>query len=107
MKRAIIMLMAAGLLAGATGCTCPHGRCGTGLINGSCQDAPEDCASCRGGCRNGNCASGYGDGSAASGAGGGQGAPNLGPPSAAVTYPYYTVRGPRDYFARNPQTIGP
>jgi hypothetical protein len=30
-----------------------------------------------------------------------------GPPSAGVTYPYYTTRGPRDYLARNPRSIGP
>ncbi len=30
-----------------------------------------------------------------------------GPPTGATTYPYYTTRGPRDYLARNPQTIGP
>jgi len=30
-----------------------------------------------------------------------------GPPTAAVTYPYYTTRGPRDFLARNPKSIGP
>jgi hypothetical protein len=30
-----------------------------------------------------------------------------GPPTGATTYPYYTTRGPRDYLARNPQSIGP
>jgi hypothetical protein len=30
-----------------------------------------------------------------------------GPPTAAVTYPYYTNRGPRDFLARNPGNIGP
>ena len=30
-----------------------------------------------------------------------------GPPAGAITYPYYTVRGPRDYFAKNPSSIGP
>jgi hypothetical protein len=30
------------------------------------------------------------------------------PPSAAtVAYPYYTVRGPRDYFAKGTPSIGP
>jgi hypothetical protein len=32
---------------------------------------------------------------------------DAGPPTAAVTYPYYTNRGPRDFLARNPQSIGP
>ena len=29
-----------------------------------------------------------------------------GPPTAQVTYPYYTTRGPRDYLERNPRSIG-
>jgi hypothetical protein len=28
-------------------------------------------------------------------------------PAAAVAYPYYTVRGPRDFLDRNPESIGP
>lgn len=30
-----------------------------------------------------------------------------GPPAAQVTYPYYTTRGPRDFLAKNPPSIGP
>jgi len=30
-----------------------------------------------------------------------------GPPSGSITYPYYTTRGPRDFLAANPRTIGP
>jgi hypothetical protein len=30
-----------------------------------------------------------------------------GPPAGAVTYPYYTVRGPRDFLMKNPPSIGP
>jgi hypothetical protein len=30
-----------------------------------------------------------------------------GPPTAQVTYPYYTVRGPRDFLDPNPRGIGP
>ena len=29
-----------------------------------------------------------------------------GPPTAQVAYPYYTVRGPRDFFIDNPPSIG-
>ncbi|TWU02303.1 hypothetical protein [Stieleria varia] len=29
-----------------------------------------------------------------------------GPPTGQVAYPYYTVRGPRDFFVDNPPTIG-
>jgi len=30
-----------------------------------------------------------------------------GPSSAQITYPYYTLRGPRDFFQRVPSPIGP
>ena len=30
-----------------------------------------------------------------------------GPSQGAVTYPYYTTRGPRDYLDPNPPSIGP
>ena len=33
--------------------------------------------------------------------------PADGPAVAQVTYPYYTTRGPRDYFESNPPSIGP
>ena len=36
-----------------------------------------------------------------------QPAAEAGPPTGAVTYPYYTVRGPRDFLAKNPGSIGP
>ncbi|QDU59067.1 2Fe-2S iron-sulfur cluster-binding family protein [Aeoliella mucimassa] len=32
---------------------------------------------------------------------------NPGPSSAQVAYPYYTTRGPRDFFLNKPPTIGP
>ena len=30
-----------------------------------------------------------------------------GPATGAVAYPYYTTRGPRDFFMDNPGSIGP
>jgi hypothetical protein len=30
-----------------------------------------------------------------------------GPPSGAFAYPYYTTRGPRDFLAKCPPSIGP
>jgi len=30
-----------------------------------------------------------------------------GPATGAITYPYYTIRGPRDFLAKNPPRIGP
>jgi hypothetical protein len=32
---------------------------------------------------------------------------NPGPPVAQTAYPYYTLRGPRDFLLDNPPTIGP
>jgi hypothetical protein len=34
-------------------------------------------------------------------------APDPGPQTGAVAYPYYNLRGPRDFLARNPASIGP
>jgi hypothetical protein len=30
-----------------------------------------------------------------------------GPPTAEVTYPYYTLHGPRDFLDSNPRGLGP
>ncbi len=38
---------------------------------------------------------------------GGMDAFDDGPPTGQVAYPYYTNRGPRDFLARNPQSVGP
>ena len=48
MKRSIIYLSAAALLAVFVGCAA-HGRGCTGLMRGSCQTAPENCAACQDG----------------------------------------------------------
>ena len=32
---------------------------------------------------------------------------DAGPATATTAYPYYTLRGPRDFLAKNPQSIGP
>jgi len=117
MRRALFVLAAVSLLAGLSGCRAPHGQCMTGLINGSCENAPENCGGCTaccdpcpqmvypedprgvspalrgslGVCRLwGRC-----KGSA------------RGPSTGAITYPYYTVRGPRDFLAADPRSIGP
>jgi hypothetical protein len=37
----------------------------------------------------------------------GAGAGNEGPMTGQVAYPYYTTRGPRDFLAKNPASIGP
>ena len=103
MKRALTILIASLALAGVTGCascqpggyfsslfakrdctvtSCPSQAC-------PCPAPAQVCPHCRG-----------------------QGCPaccrQALPPSAAmVAYPYYTVHGPRDYFAKNTPNIGP
>jgi hypothetical protein len=51
------------------------------------------------------CGTGCGAGCPGCGTGDDGGA--VGPASAAVTYPYYTNRGPRDFLAAEPRGIGP
>jgi len=113
MKRVLFAIMAVTLVVGLTGCSAWR-RGFTGLIPGSCHDAPEDCASCGdcGDCGEATCQTDR--------------APcnrcrdcligrrcrarefvNPGPPTGAVTYPYYTLRGPRDFLVDNPPSIGP
>jgi hypothetical protein len=135
MKSAFAFLTVAVVLVGLSGCQgpcgcrpdgflSPHGRC---LIDGSCghcADCPDTCQSCDtndcGACADyGTCgpcnecaeepvceepceqrctlmdrirARRY---------------VNPGPPTGAIAYPYYTLRGPRDFLASNPSSIGP
>jgi len=100
MKRAFFALLAVLVLSVVTGCHnrmyCRGAGAG-GCIQGSCAHAPETCQPCRTNdpCRTGHCRG-----------------PKMqvvdpGPATGAVTYPYYTLRGPRDFLARNPRSIGP
>ena len=98
MKRAIFMFFAVSVVAVLTGCCRDYVRCGanesgmTGVVQGSCVNCPDVCRRCgtarRGGC---DCEEAF----------------DPGPPTGAVTYPYYTVRGPRDFLAQYPRPIGP
>lgn len=118
MKRIIYAVLAVTVLTSLTGCLSAHGRRPIACVQGSCAQAPENCASCN--CN--NCVDpnqqapcqacgGHGcrlcrGGRGGDGGDGGDGfAP--GPPAGTVAYPYYTTRGPRDFLARNPQSIGP
>ncbi len=103
MKHAIYSLLAAALLIGLAGCQ--SGR--LALPFGSCKDCPTTCQQCD----NGD------PGARGCGLCGGRD-PNCPrcaharaydpvPPTGVVTYPYYTTRGPRDFLARNPRSIGP
>ncbi|MBN2022339.1 MAG: hypothetical protein JW809_06050 [Pirellulales bacterium] len=105
MRSALFVLFAAVVATGLSGCArdrcmSPHGRC---LIDGSCghcDDCPETCQACPTDC----CEECGGRGCRLCC---GRPAVDPGPASAAITYPYYTTRGPRDFLARNPRSIGP
>jgi len=76
--------------------SCDSGKCGRG---GRCKRA---CSACAGR----GCAIGSGCNPHA----GGYPEPrnfNPSPPTGQVAYPYYTVRGPRDFLSNNPPSIGP
>jgi hypothetical protein len=109
MKRAFLTLMAGMAVALLAGCSSERGHL-LGPHHGTCQSAPETCAACGTcGCQNCGDPNGERDGPLARhcaehdayrGA-----AP--GPLTGSVAYPYYTTRGPRDFLARNPGSIGP
>ena len=128
MKRIISILSAIALLAGLGGCCSPRCQSGCGTCGGpgyqSCGEAGCDtcsstgCESCGpaecGTCGGAGCGSCYEPGGVMcggmgclSGGRGSQEAYTPGPPSGAITYPYYTVRGPRDFLAEIPPSIGP
>ena len=117
MKRAIFAALVVAVIGSSSGCclmdrmfSCHHGlhrwdrtkygcdACGDGRLLGD-----------GGGCR--TCGLGMGGGLGGRIAGrhiaGEPVAGPAGPPTAAVTYPYYTTRGPRDFLAKNPKSIGP
>ncbi len=99
MKRMVLGLALACLLVANAGCHC----CGD-LLGGrrDCRShGPCDaCGGIAGGCGlcNGNGLGYGGEGYA--------GTPG-GPAAGAVTYPYYTLRGPRDFLACHPRGVGP
>ena len=103
MRCALLAVLAAVLLAGSTGCQMLPGQSG-------CTDCDTPA---------------YSDGSAGCATGRCGGIPQAdgllprlhgrhpqevcgppGPATGAVTYPYYTTRGPRDYLAADPPSIG-
>ena len=93
MRRLILGLMLVVTVAATTGCCC-GGRPACGLFGG--------CGLCKSdGCGGAGCENGCGD---CCGTDPGQ---YGGPATAAVAYPYYTTRGPRDFLAKNPRGIGP
>lgn len=115
MKQTIYAVLVVTLLTSFAGCLSAHGRRPTACVAGSCAQAPENCASCDcGNCQDPKDPSQQAPCRACGGRGcrlcrGGDGGDGFvaGPPAGTVAYPYYTTRGPRDFLARNPQSIGP
>jgi hypothetical protein len=136
MKRIMPSWLAVLLFAGLTGCVTHHGPYFQGGADGNggpaAENSPAYAASgqpCPGPCRGRqaddgdacpsegffhpgapacpeHACNGRGVGRGA-GAGAEDDAGAGGPPMGAMTYPYYTVRGPRDFLAKNPPSIGP
>ena len=121
---------------GYGGCCDTCGGSGCALCDSGCCNGPEWCGLCHRQCGcYGDCGCGPAGGCGPSGCCGGGGGVggrgqygmvngavsrvldgnykdnvynfNPGPPAAQVAYPYYTVRGPRDFLASNPAPIGP
>src|SRR5438105_3545986 len=100
MKRVLFSICALALVVTSIGCaTCNCNRCraqrqacGPGLFGRLHGDG-------------GGLANRGGRGTYGGGGGGYYG--DAGPATATVAYPYYTVRGPRDFLAKNPRGIGP
>lgn len=129
MKRAIFSVVAVAVFVSLVGCISQHGRRPWACMGGSCAQAPENCQSCNEPAETGTdpggvvrCRDGGGLGSrlccrecGGHGCplccrhGGGEEAAAAGGPATggAVAYPYYTTRGPRDFLAKNPPSIGP
>ena len=108
MKRAMFSVLTLIVIVGLTGCATQHGRHPLIAASSGCTHAAQGsegtsdngCPSEQKGC----CRLFKGRQSAESGE---EPAAAPGPATGAVTYPYYTVRGPRDFLAKNPQSIGP
>ena len=118
MKRPMFSVLTAIVLAGLTGCIAHHRPRPASCVGGGCTAAPEGCCAPT----QQSCQSCEDPADPAQkhccGLFGGrlcrpprepaeQTAAEAGPPAGAITYPYYTNRGPRDFLARNPQSIGP
>ena len=97
MKRTIFVMLAVAALGMMTGCLHRHCRDNACPQAEACpaDDGCHHFGLLKGCCARHQCRDG------------GQEAAAPGPSSAAVAYPYYNLRGPRDFLERNPQSIGP
>lgn len=108
MKRVMLGLALIVTMSCSTGCELLQKRSGCNSCNSGCNGAT-GCRPCRLGWQRGGTDyqrllshnGAYGHATPA-GHNGGMG----GGTTAQVAYPYYTTRGPRDFFVNNPPTIG-
>ena len=101
MKRTIFVMLTVVALAITTGCLKRHCR-DNACPAGNCPQAESNCPTDPGPrCRLLHCRRGE-EAAAPS-----QQVADPGPTGGAVAYPYYNLRGPRDFLERNPQSIGP
>jgi hypothetical protein len=108
MKRALFALTALVIMIGISGCANRGGR----VCGDSCPMGSESCAACANNCDpNAGWDDDWGDPQCRA-----QRAPRgrpeaeaaaAGPATGTVTYPYYTLHGPRDFLDRNPARLGP
>jgi hypothetical protein len=110
MKRAMFSVLTLIVLVGLVGCATQHGR---HPLLGKCRGCDQQAGVCQSTdgtpCDEGNpcerqrcCRLCNGRGCNACCE-----QPAAGPATGAITYPYYTTRGPRDFYAKNPGSIGP
>lgn len=98
MRRTLFVFATLAAMISFSGCACTRPM---GLIRGSCARTPKTCE--KGGGDMLGWLRGRGSGTGHHGSGTMQ----AGPPTGAVAYPYYTTRGPRDFLADDPPSIGP
>jgi hypothetical protein len=91
MKRALMLLAMVATLLGVTGCEHHRHMVRHGCGNPYC----DHCGGCGNSTRAAQVPLGYG-----------QQTDPAGPQTAQYAYPYYTIRGPRDFLLNEPSTIG-
>lgn len=123
MKRVLFGLLAGSVAVGLCGCCSPGGSL-PHCLPGSCAQCPEDCATCDYGCEGcgpagcqvgdpAECEARFHPNAGLNGLfswlRGGRRCEDCtpGPAAGTITYPYYTLRGPRDFLAAAPPGVGP
>ena len=95
--RILFALLAVVLCAAGSGCVCGRGaNCHQSACNACDGGGCQNCSILGGGGLVGRLGSHHADPGVMSG-----------PPTAQVAYPYYTVRGPRDFLLDDPPSLGP